>query len=107
MATVGDVKKEKDGRFVGRLKTLTIDVPIEITPVAEKRVENGPDYMIYSKGTECGAGWIRKGQRSGKDYVSLSFSAPEFGKGLYANLGQKAGSKDPNEFVMIWNAPTE
>ena len=33
---------------------------------------------------------------SGKDYVSLSVSAPEFGaKTLYANLGRAAGQSDP------------
>jgi uncharacterized protein (DUF736 family) len=53
---------------------------------------------------EIGAGWLRRGQISGKEYVSLSISAPELGsKTLYANLGRAAGQSDPNVFALIWN----
>jgi len=31
--------------------------------------------------------WPTSQQRRGKEYISLSISAPEFGKTLYANLG--------------------
>ena len=41
---------------------------------------------------------------SGKEYVSLSISAPELGsKTLYANLGRAAGEIDPNVYALIWN----
>src|SRR5262245_26118224 len=50
------------------------------------------------------AGWLRLGQMSGKEYVSLSISAPELGsKTLYANLGRAAGESDPNVYALIWN----
>jgi uncharacterized protein (DUF736 family) len=104
MSTIGTVTRQKDGRFVGSLKTLSVNAPIEITPVKKKAAENGPDYMITSRGIECGAAWIRKGQRSGNDYVSCSFSAPEFGsEPLYANLGVLAGQDDEDVFALIWN----
>jgi uncharacterized protein (DUF736 family) len=32
-----------------------------------------------AQGVEIGAGWIRRGETSGNDYVSLSLAAPEFG----------------------------
>ena len=53
-----------------------------------------------SQGIEIG--WQRIGQTSGKEYISLSISAPELGK-LYANLGRAAGRSDPNVFALIWN----
>jgi uncharacterized protein (DUF736 family) len=41
---------------------------------------------------------------SGKDYVSLSLAAPEFGpRRLYANLGRSAGQDDDDAFAIIWN----
>ena len=53
---------------------------------------------------EIGAAWIRKAISTGKDFVSVSLAAPEFGdKTLYANLGRMPGSKDKNEFSIIWN----
>ncbi len=47
---------------------------------------------MVTQGVEIGAGWVRKGETSGKDYVSLSLAAPEFGpRKLSANLGRAAG----------------
>ena len=104
MATIGTVTKQKDGRYVGKLKTLSIDAEVVITPVKEKGSEKHPDFQVSCRGVDVGAGWVRKSRTSGKDYVSLSISAPEFGpKTLYANLGRAAESKDPNVFNLIWN----
>ena len=65
---------------------------------------NQPDYGVMSQGIEIGAGWVRKGQTSSKDYVSLSIAAPEFGaKTLYANLGRAAGQSDPDVYALIWS----
>ena len=103
MSTIGEVTLQKDGKYVGQLKTLSMQIPIEIAPV-KKTVQNGPDYMIRSRGVECGAAWLRKGQRSGKDYVSCSFTAPEFGKPFYANLGRKPGTKaEEKVYSLIHN----
>ena len=44
------------------------------------------------------------GETSGKEYVSLSLAAPEFGpRKLYANLGRAAGQDDDEAFAVIWN----
>lgn len=105
MATIGHVTKQADGRYVGKLRTLSIQANIEIIPVLDKSSEKQPDYQVFSGTVDCGAGWNRKGKRSQKDYVSLSIAAPEFGpKTLYANLGQPVDTDDPNEFNLIWNA---
>ena len=57
-----------------------------------------------TQGVEIGAGWQRTGETSGKDYVSLSFAAPEFGpRRIYANLGRAAGQDNDNTCVLIWN----
>ena len=46
--------------------------------------------MLF-RSIEIGAGWLRTGQISGKEYVALSIAAPELGpKTLYANLGRVA-----------------
>ena len=104
MATIGSVTKRDDGRYEGELRTLSIRAEIAILPVGEKTAENQPDYRVLSQGVEIGAGWIRKGQMSGKDYVSLSIAAPEFGaKTLYANLGRAAGQSDADVYALIWS----
>jgi len=47
---------------------------------------------------------VRRGEVSGRDYVSLSLAAPEFGpRRLYANLGRAAGQDDEDTFAIMWN----
>ena len=104
MATIGSVTKREDGRYEGELKTLTVRAAITLLPVGNKASPSQPDYRVVSEGTEIGAGWIRTGQTSGKEYISLSISAPELGAHtLYANLGRAAGQTDPDVFALIWN----
>ena len=104
MATIGSVTKRPNGHYEGELKTLSVRADIQIVPMADKIVPSQPDYRVLSQGIEIGAGWIRTGQISGKEYLALSIAAPELGtKTLYANLGRAAGQTDPDVFALIWN----
>ena len=107
MTAIGYVRKENDGRYTGQLKTISIKADIAIVPNANKTTDSQPDFRVLTQGTEIGAGWIKKGDTSGKEYVSLSLAAPEFGpKKLYANLGKAAGQDDEHLYAVIWN-PTD
>lgn len=103
MPAIGYVTREGTG-FKGQLRTLSIRTEIEILLNARKSGDTQPDYRVSASGVEVGAGWIRRGEMSGKDYVSLSLAAPEFGpRRLYANLGRAAGQDDDDAFAIIWN----
>jgi uncharacterized protein (DUF736 family) len=103
MAAIGYVTKRSDGSFKGSLKTLSIRADIEIVANDAKTSDSQPDYRVTSDGVEIGAGWNRRSQNSGQDYVSLSLAAPEFGpRRLYANLGRAAGEAE-DRFAVIWN----
>ena len=107
MPAIGHVIKQKDGNFKCQLKTLSFSAPIDILLNPSKNGDKQPDYRVYSRTVEVGAGWIKKGQTSGEDYVSLSLADPAFGpKKLYANLGKAAGQDDPDVLAVIWN-PTD
>ena len=104
MTAIGQVRKENDGRYTGQLKTVSIKADIDIVPNTNKTADNHPDFRVLTQGIEIGAGWTKKGETSGKEYISLSLAAPEFGpKKLYANLGRAAGSDDENLYAVIWN----
>jgi len=104
MPAIGHVAKQPNGSFKGQLKTLSIRAEVEIIPNRSKTSETQPDYRVSAGGVEVGAGWIRTGEVSGRDYVSLSLAAPEFGpRRLYANLGRAAGQDDGDAFAIIWN----
>lgn len=104
MPAIGYVTKLPTGGYKGQLKTLSIRADIDLVPNTAKTADNQPDFRVLTKGYEIGAGWVRKGETSGKDYVSLSLAAPEFGpRKLYANLGRAAGQEDNDVFAVIWN----
>lgn len=104
MAAIGTVTQLEDGRFKGELKTLSIRAEILFVPNNDKNGEKQPDYRVLAEGVEIGAAWTRVAETSGKEYVSVSIAAPEFGpKKLYANLGKAAGQDDDDVFALIWN----
>jgi uncharacterized protein (DUF736 family) len=104
MPAIGHVTKQVNGGFKGQLKTLSIRAEIDIVPNTAKSADSQPDFRVLAKGYEIGAGWVRKGETSGKEYVSLSLAAPEFGpRKLYANLGRAAGQDDDEAYAVIWN----
>jgi uncharacterized protein (DUF736 family) len=104
MPAIGYVTRNSDGGFSGNLKTLSIRASVEIVPNASKSSDTQPDYRVLSEGVEIGAAWNKVGESSGKDYVSLSLAAPEFGpRKLYANLGRAAGQDDDDAYAVIWN----
>jgi uncharacterized protein (DUF736 family) len=104
MPAIGYVTKQANGNFEGKIKTLSIRADVEITLNKGKSNDTQPDYRVSSGGVEIGAGWVRTGETSGNEYVSLSFAAPEFGpRRLYANLGRAAGQDDDDAYAIIWN----
>jgi uncharacterized protein (DUF736 family) len=103
MPAIGYVTRDGNG-FKGQLRTLSIRTEIEIVPNTRKSGDTQPDFRVSAAGVEVGAGWVRRGEMSGRDYVSLSLAAPEFGpRRLYANLGRAAGQDDEDAFAIIWN----
>src|SRR5690606_4711162 len=89
MPAIGYVTQSDNGTLKGQLKTLSIRAEIVIAPNGRKANDVQPDYRVYSGDVEIGAGWNRRSETSGNEYVSLSLAAPEFGpRRLYANLAR-------------------
>ena len=104
MSAIGQVTRQPNGGFKGHIKTLAFRAEVSIVPNADKKADNQPDFRVLSQGAEIGAGWTRRSESSGNDYVSLSLSDPSFGpRRLYANLGRAAGQEDSDILAIIWN----
>jgi uncharacterized protein (DUF736 family) len=85
-------------------KTASIRADIDIIPNRDKSAETHPGFRFVMQGVATGAGWVRRGENSGKDYVSLSLAAPEFGPHRRStNLFRAAGQDDDSVFAVIWN----
>ena len=103
MPAIGYVTQDDNGSFEGQLKTLSIHAEIAIVANDKRSNDTQPHYRVLSGDVEIGAGWNRRAESSGRDYVSLSLAAPEFGpRRIYANLGRAPG-EDGSQFAIIWN----
>lgn len=103
MSSIGQVTLQANGSYRGHLKTLAFRAAISIVPNPDKKSDEQPDYRVIADSVEIGAGWKRRSENSGHEYVSLSLSDPSFGpQKLYANLGRAAG-QDDDTFAIIWN----
>lgn len=100
---LGYVTKTEVGNFQG---TLNLGGANRINIVANdnKESEKQPDFRIVdARGQELGGGWLKTGEVSGKEYISLTFAHPTLGpRKVYANLGQAYG-KEADEFAILWN----
>ena len=102
---LGYVTKTETGGYEGTLATMSLRKRIRILPNGKKESDAQPDFRVYTEDrVEIGGGWNRVGKNSGNAYVSLTFSAPEFGPSkIYANLGRAAGQDDPDVMAILWN----
>jgi uncharacterized protein (DUF736 family) len=105
--TIGHVAKQIDGSYKGRLTTLSLQCEIKLAPNTQKAKAEQPDFRVFGRKdsrsipVEIGAAWVRI-NREGDEYVSLSISAPELGRRIFANLGKVPG-QDDDVFALIWN----
>jgi uncharacterized protein (DUF736 family) len=94
--------KQEDGRYSGSIKTILIRADVENIPNTSKTANAQPDYRVLTEGIKIDAGWTKKGETSGKGYVSLAVADPEFSpKKPYANLGKAAGQDDDSLHALI------
>ncbi|MEO0823505.1 MAG: DUF736 domain-containing protein [Pseudomonadota bacterium] len=112
MPVIGTFEKLDDESYTGTLNTLTVEAAARIMPADDKRSDKSPDYRVYVRRAEIGAGWCRTAQESGRAYISISLAAPEFGAApIYASLVQvdpPEGEADPaiprgRQHQLIWN----
>ena len=103
MPAIGYATQDDNGSFKGQLKMLSIHAEISIVANDKRSNDTQPHYQVLSGDVEIGAGWNRRAESSGRDYVSLSLAAPEFGpRRLHANLAKSAEDRD-DRFVILWN----
>jgi len=97
MAIIANLKKQENGTFEGKLKTLIINERIVIQPLEDGSSESAPDYRIKVNGFEAGAGW-KETSENNNDYVSCQLDSPELPNKIFANLIEKDG-----KYLLIWS----
>lgn len=98
MATIGTFTPDRDGTLVGTIRTLTLDTPAQMEPVASE-AEGAPAYRLYAGAIELGAAWARTARESGRVYHQVRLDDPSFPAPIFANLiaNEAAGT-----YSLIW-----
>jgi uncharacterized protein (DUF736 family) len=103
MTAIGIFTATPEG-FEGRLRTLTLDVPLIIVQAEPGTADKAPDYRVMAgegdAAYEVGAGWKHIGERAGA-FVTLVIDDPGFTVPLRANLF--AG--DAGTHLLTWSRP--
>ena len=101
MASIGTFTRTNSG-FTGTIRTLTLNVKVNIVHDEHKASDAAPDYRVFAgNSVELGAGWRKIAKSGGREYTSLKLDDPSFPAAIYANLIQTEG--DPDTFSLIWS----
>ncbi|MBW4089869.1 MAG: DUF736 domain-containing protein [Proteobacteria bacterium] len=98
MATIGTFTT-KDGKIVGKVRTLTLDAPLAFLPNENREAADAPAYRIFCGKTEVGAAWAKTSDRTGRDYFSVRLDDPSLPAPIYASLI----AQDDGSHALIWS----
>ena len=100
--------RQEDGAFAGRLRTLTLDVPLRIVATGFTGHSRAPDWRVHlndaqddtSPGPEVGAGWTHSSDSVG-DYIAVQLDCPGLPRAMRANL--LPSKHDDDAWVLLWS----
>jgi uncharacterized protein (DUF736 family) len=102
MATIGTFKKVGDNDYQGEIFTLSLRATsVRIVSVSRTN-DNAPSHRVHIGRVEIGAGWAKRSEETGRDYLSVKLDDPSFNAPIYANLFNDEGSET---FSLIWSRP--
>lgn len=100
MAIIGMFTPAKDGGWVGRIRTLTVNSRVRLVPNDSRDNDNSPDYRIYVGASEIGAAWRgRKSGDSARTYLHVRLDDPSLPQPLTAAMIQMA---DGLSARLVW-----
>lgn len=92
--------------YVGRLRTLTLDVLLRLVPTTGGGGTRAPDWRVHieddATGLEVGSGWSHP-REGGGTFIAVQFDCPTFGRPFRANL--LISRTDEDVHVLLWSRP--
>ena len=97
---IGNFTKNEDGRFVGRIETLSIERDAQFVPVTDKLSDKAPDFRVLSmdESVEYAPAWNETSE-AGNPYLSVVFDDPLASKPIYAVLTRD----DDGAYNLYWS----
>jgi len=90
--------------YVGRLRTVFLDTPLRLVPVAERANDKTPDWRVHLDGDdsapEVGSGWTHS-REGGASFITVQIDCPSLSQPLRANLFPSRSGGD--QHLLIWS----
>lgn len=99
MAQIGAFT-EKDGKYTGTIRTMTINVKAQLVPNTKKESDGAPDYRLYAGGAELGAAWRHESKDGETPYLAVKLDDPSFATPIRAAFFENTEERTG---VMVWN----
>jgi uncharacterized protein (DUF736 family) len=98
MPIIGTFSPVKDG-YTGRIRTLTMNVPVRLFANDRKETEGAPDFRIVSGMIEIGAAWCRTRKGSEETYLSVKLDCPALPQPIWGALLE---GTDDGPARLVW-----
>jgi uncharacterized protein (DUF736 family) len=85
MPIIGTFSAVKDG-YAGRIRTLTMNVPVRLVANDRKDSDGAPDFRIMSGVIEIGAAWRRTRKGNDEPYLSVKLDCPALPQAIWGAL---------------------
>ena len=99
MAQIGSFT-QKDGKYTGTIRTMTINVKVQLVPNKTKANDDAPDYRLYAGGVELGAAWRQDSKDGETPYLAVKLDDPSFAAPMRAAFFENPES---GTGVLVWN----
>lgn len=75
---IGRFQRKPDETYTGRISTLITNKRVRIVPADDQANPDAPQYRIFSRGCEIGAGWdAQTNETPSRAYISILLDSPE------------------------------
>lgn len=100
MAIIGTFTPAKDGGWIGRIRTLTVNSKIRIVPNDNRANDHSPDYRVYVGNSEIGAAWLsRSSQDRARKVLHVRLDDPSLPEPFAASMIEAA---DGMTARLVW-----
>lgn len=104
MSKVNQLMRDGSGKMVGRFKTLTVNLQLELVPTGKSG--NNPSHRVVANDVEIGAAW-EKPLQSGELFYSLTMDDPSFPQPLNVAAFPSSEPGEAGVYNIRWNRPRQ
>jgi uncharacterized protein (DUF736 family) len=100
MAMIGTFIPAKDGGWIGRIRTLAINVRVRFVPNDNRENDASPTFRVFVGHSRIGDAWaVRSNSEPPKEYLRVTIDDPSFSGPINAALFP---DRDGRQAQLVW-----